>query len=273
MFTQTTQRIRRRSRMASLVLGACVATSASAGSASVAHAQAEMRSIPVVIVTALIRDAFEGTTIRLNGYGSVNAPIVENDSVITLGPRLGGASRRFSILPARSGRSPHHYYVSDINLRRIAVDHANTAIRLSLFFEEDGVELKGLCRGGLGSGCVAGRDESTPDIQIDNFRIDVVLVPGAVNDSLSFSRATVRMHGEPQAGGVCRLGPDICNALTDYKNRIRQHIEDSIRTFVLQSGIQATLARMTRPLLDERGVGRVFFAQIRGNDLEVFYNR
>jgi len=259
-----------RTRLASYMLALGVGISACVWSVSLARAQAEMTTIPVSVVTTLVQQAFNGTTVRLNGFGTVANPGVLNGSEIRLGPRLGGARQQFTTFPAFQPRKPYYFYVSDVNLRRITVSQDRQFIRVGLIFEEDGVELKGICRGSA-TDCPFGRDDSTPDIQIRDFRIDVLLEPWAVDNSVSYRRALVHMRGEPQAGGICRLPGDPCNVLTHYKSKVRQGTEATLQTFLQQAAIRSSLAAAIRSSLRTSGIGQVFFVQIRGGNLEIYH--
>ncbi len=232
--------------------------------------------IPLSRITTLIRTAFSGTRIRLNNFGTVRAPFVENASSVRLGPLLGGRSQRFTIFPFFQPRKPVYYYLSDVNLRNISVGTSRQFIRISLHFEDSGTELKGICRGSRVE-CFAGRDGTVPDIQIRNIRVDVLLEPWATDGSVSYRRAFVRFHGDSQAGGICRvthrLGADICRALYDYKTKITQETERAVRSLLNRADLRRHLATAMRPVLRAEGVGNVFFTQIRSGNLVVYHRR
>lgn len=233
-------------------------------------------SIPLTRITSLISTAFAGTRIRLNNFGTVRAPFVENGSSIRLGPILGGRTQRFTIFPFFEPRKPVYYYISDVNLRNISVGTSRQFIRISLHFESNGTELKGICRGSQVE-CFAGRDGTIPDIQIGNIRVDVLLEPWAADGSVSYRRAIVRFHGNSQAGGICRvthrMGADICRALYDYKAKIAQATESAVRSLLNRADLRRHLATAMRPVLRAEGVGNVFFTQIRSRNLEVYHRR
>ena len=205
-----------------------------------------------------------------------DAPDVQYGSSITLGPTLGGLRQRFTIFPFFKPRKPLYYYISDVNLRNISVGTSRQFIKISLHFEQNGTELKGICRGSAVE-CFAGRDRTAPDIQIRNIRIDVLLEPWAVDGGVSYRHAIVRFHGESQAGGVCRvthrLGRDVCGALFDYKTKIQRETENAVRSILNRADLRRRLATAMRPVLRAKGVGNVFFTQIRHGNLVVYHRR
>ncbi len=234
-----------------------------------AQSRLQLTRIPMILVTAIMNSAFRGTRMRLNNYGSSRRPwFLANDSTLTLSSRLGGGTIRFSIPEYRAGAT--RYYVRDVNLRGVSVTQLNTVIRIGLFYDSRGVELKGHCWGWILK-CPAGNDSSRPDVNIDNMRVVIRLLPTALDGSVSYGRVWVRFNGRIQARGVCRLAGDPCNAYLRYKPLIRNAIGIAVRRQLLQIAVRRRVARALRPLLDSRGIGRVVMAYIHRNDLVVVH--
>jgi hypothetical protein len=227
--------------------------------------------VPGALIRAAIEGAFRGTSLRLDNYGPRhgNSWHQANASRLALGPALGGATRTFTIPEARKG--PFRYYVNDVNLAGLAAGFAGDRLKLNFRFEKRGTEIKGRCGGGVFDGCVAGSDSTAPDVQWEgDASLDLLLRPVALDGSLSYDRATVRLNGRFQAGGACRA-IDVCNLVAHYKERIRESVEGPANAILTSADIRRRVAAALRPVLDRVGIGEVRFVRIDGDTVNVHH--
>ena len=216
-------------------------------------------------VASVIENVFSGTVIRLNNYQRSHADdwLRPNDAFIQL-PAAAGGERRNLILPAfRSGA--FRYFVKDINLQRVAAQMTAEGLRLRFIFEERDVELKGHCWGtdfAIDLECPVGSDDTAPDIDLDDFHIDVLLTParftaGAGTDAgISYADAHVRVGLSADINGVCDVW--FCGSLESFlerqvKGQVARMLGDVLDSRTLRSRVASAL----RPVLTGLGIGNV----------------
>lgn len=200
------------------------------------------------LVNAL-NNAAMGTQIHMNNYGA-------DDSYILLSERLGGSELRFSfpteVLDLDCGflcpdLGDATFYVQDLNLESIQLEWQSPNLKLSLFFESNGREIKGFHSGSIASF----GDNGIPDVEIDNARLDVYLEVVASNGRLTYTVANTAFNANIQATGPCNaFGVDICQGLFHYKDRVVSEIENNVRNRLNDQTTHDRVDNVIYPILD-----------------------
>jgi len=152
-------------------------------------------TIPKNQITGFANLIMSGLQLRLNNFGprhrDRNGDInwyKANDSYI----RLGGNTTMLDIPPHVYGLRDKMLFFNDVNLRTATTSFEGNRFVLTLRFEENGTELKGMC-----SNCARFReDNAVPDYQINRhtWKIYLKLIP--YNRSIAFEVEDVRFLGE-----------------------------------------------------------------------------
>lgn len=251
------------------------------GGTAVRSAQAEVREARINLgeVTAALNIIFAGMQLKLNNYNGSHH--ITNGSYLQW-PLLmtGGQARRqrFNIPEVRQG--PYFYYISDVNLERVRFSLSGGRIVLHMAFESRGTELPGRCfviakhvpdlkdRIAYRALCAVGNDKAAPDVQWNNLSVIVRVRPQARKGNVYLVDPQVTVGGNPQIGGICNLGFDLCNALTNYKQVIRQGLEARIRSMLASARAQRAIANVIRQrILAQRKIELVASARIVGRTL------
>jgi len=231
-----------------------------------AQAALQQRRIPMIQVIGILNSTFRGTRLRLHNFRPSRGPRgpwhLPNASRLTLGPNLGGRTINFTIPEFASGRT--RYYINDLNVTAVAVHQHHTAIQITLFFEGNGVEFKGMCAGGPMT-CPVGNDSSRPDGHFDDGRLRITLMPAALNGSVSYDRVRVSLDGRFSIRGIGAPFSRFFDRIAKVK------VQNVARQQLQQLPPRQAVARALRPLLDSYGVGQVVMVFIHRNDLVVIH--
>ncbi len=160
--------------------------------------------IPKSKITGFANLIMKGMRLRLNNFGTRyrdrNDDVYwnkNNDSYI----KLGGRTNKFNIEQYTRGVRDKMYYVNDVNLRRATTSFEGNRFVLTLTFEEDGTELKGMC-----SNCAGFReDNGAPDFQIDDHTWKVYLKLIPYNNSIAFEVESIKFLGDIDGQGFGEL--------------------------------------------------------------------
>jgi hypothetical protein len=225
------------------------------------------------LVASLIEGVFRGTQIHLNNFTPRSHAIdgrdswhLPNDSFLRRSPTMGGRETRFSM--EEISRGPLRYYVRDLNLLRVIVRPEADSFRLTLLFENGGpVEIKGRCSNTTASidpACPVGSDDSAPDFDVSEARIDVHLPPVRNADGdLTYGTARVNFDARLEGGGIGDFFE------TRVKTSIRSNVEPMILSLIDDANLRRIVARSVRPTLDRFGVGSVASVRFEGVDLVI----
>ena len=229
--------------------------------------------INALTLAALIEGTFTGTQIHLNNYtpskhasGGRDSWLLENDSFLRRSATMGGTETRITL--EEVSRGPFRYYVRDLDLARVTVQPEADAFRLTFRFESAGpVEIKGRCSNTTSSidpACPVGSDDTAPDFDINDARLEVHLPPVANADGdLTFGAPRVTFEARVEGGGI----GDIFE--TRVKESIRSNVEPRIRAMIDDPIVRRAVARSLRPSLDRLGVGTVIAVRFEGADLVI----
>ena len=234
------------------------------------------KKIPIGLLTSLLQNNFKGTKIRLNNYGPKhgNSWYKGNSSYVQLSSALGGKKQKFSI-PAIN-TIPYRYYVNNVNLQSISVDHANNKLRIRFKFEGKGTEIKGRCKSGnliKNIACAAGSDSSAPDVQMNGAVASVYLKPKVYGDksTITYGDININFKAKIQAQGICKIGGDICNAVSNYKSKIRKGIKNAMRTNPDNNKVRKAVANALRSLIKSQGIKNIINVVIYNGNLIIQY--
>jgi hypothetical protein len=233
--------------------------------------------LAVSLLVPLMQSLFSGTTAVLNNYGprSGDSWHLANGSSVGLGPALGGASFTFDIPEQRV--SQFRYYVKDMNLQNVVVSRDGNAFKVSLRFENRGIELKGHCWGtddAIDLECPAGNDSTAPDAHINDLRVDVSLTPaffsGGRGESadLSFGSVAVDASMGMDIRGICDVLD--CAPVERYVTGIvADLIEEKLSAMIDRQSVRSLVASGLAPSLDSLGIGKIASFAFEGDDLVI----
>ncbi|HEC20718.1 MAG TPA: hypothetical protein ENI97_15500 [Gammaproteobacteria bacterium] len=207
-----------------------------------------------------LRSLFSGTRIHLNN-------LREESSQMSLPAALGGEERTLKIPPVSFG--PRTYYINDINLDSIGVTPSGNSLRVRMGFEGAGTEFIGECWNDLG--CLAG----APDVQA-TISVDVFLTLGRYLShgapvSISFDDVRVVADPHAQADGVCLAIDFMCEAITNYQQRLKISIENALTAELDNTRVRDQVANALRPMLEDLNISRVNSAGVEGSDFVIRY--
>ncbi len=151
------------------------------------------------------------------------------------------------------------YYLNDINSSSITIGAVSGAVRITLRFESDDVELIGRCVSGTcpSAGLI-------PDIQWQRPQVSLDLVPVRFGNSIALDVKRVAIGGRPtptckSGGGLFVSG--LCRALLPYARRIVGNmigdLNRSLRAQANQDSVKEKLAEALKPYLVLGPVGEV----------------
>ncbi|MFL6798365.1 MAG: hypothetical protein ACJ8F3_13225 [Xanthobacteraceae bacterium] len=218
----------------------------------------QLKRISGDMLASLMTDLFRGTALTLNNYGPRHDETWQksDDSVIRLGPMLGGFELRFD-LPEIKGRAGRRYYIRDIGLSRLTVVTASGAVRL-LLEEERGGTLEGRCLDDIA--CFGAAEDPAPDFHVPRARLEIELVPSAdASGSIAF--------GAVRAAFVMVVETRGSAEPTDGLRLIYSAIEAIARQALDQPSVKERAAQALRPALTEMRIGSVLSARMQGEDL------
>ncbi len=155
------------------------------------------------------------------------------------------------------------FYVVDMNSRSTDITW-DRGLKLGINFESDGREVKGFYSNGT-FGSLS--DRGAPDAHIDNARITANLKPVADGKgSVRFELVgNPQLDADIQATGACGLkGIDLCDALTDYKDKIADRVGEKLAKKLRGKAFQDALEPHVRKALDAAGIGHVLDVRIEG---------
>ncbi|NJN48659.1 MAG: hypothetical protein HC805_01160 [Alkalinema sp. RL_2_19] len=240
-----------------------------------APATAASRKVPAAFVSSIVNNGLSSSKIHLNSHGprhgnSYNKP---NDSYVN----LYGFKKNFS-LPEQSFKvltNLYIYNVSNVNSNSMKLTPDGNHFDLTIKFESDNAEIKGMCRrkkliGGWAN-CIIGSDKGAPDINWKSPSVSVRLVPQAYNGGIILKATNVSVNGEFQANGICKIGRDICNRFTGYKGKIKQAVASSVMSQLNSSSVKAQMAQSTKTGLSQLGLPAITGVSMSGGYVNVSY--
>ena len=133
-----------------------------------------------------------------------------NDSSFELIDDKSPYRKVFNIKPFR--KDPMTIYIHDLRLSRARTSHERGKVKISLFFEEDGIEIRTNCVDNFGCAGIG-----NPNFHFKNARIDVLFKPIVVNGKITYKEADVRLSGHLNHVGV-NLGVAVIQGIADMLN-------------------------------------------------------
>jgi hypothetical protein len=211
--------------------------------------------------------AFRGTAIHINNFDSSTQSWRADDAFIRLPADLGGREIRWSMEPFVM--SPRRYFVNDINLARTAVTRVGGELKIHLTFETNGMEFIGQCSDDFG--CIAG----APDVQAE-LEVDIFLTPDRFSSAeipvgLSYGNLRVVARPNAHADGLCLVVDGICNAFTDYRDRIRRGLEANIQSALDNNQRRRDVARALQAIVDALDAREIVSVEVVGVNLVMRY--
>lgn len=201
-------------------------------------------------LAGFIQHAFAGTRIRLHQDALAPGAL----SYVELGPSFQEQRFTFSVPPKEIalGLAGHARYVlNDIHSTSITVASTREAFLITLRFEDEGTEMRGMPLGRLGRL----RAGAIPDVEISDIRLEITILP-ADREEISFGPARVAFLGVTQAGGLGNVRIfgrrfDLLQPLTDYKRVLREAIERDVKKLIDRN--LPDLAEQVRTEIRRRG--------------------
>jgi hypothetical protein len=216
-------------------------------------------------LAALIEAAFRGTQVQLNNYGPRHGDSWHkaNDSLIRLGPGVGGGELRFDIAEIR-GAAGRRYYVDHLSLTRLSVRPETGAVKLLLEFEKRGAEIKGRCAGE--ASCFGASDDPAPDFSVNNARLELYLTPTRdPSGGIGYGPVRAAFSVVVDGAGMGELADGL------VERQIKAAVEASARQALDQRTVQDHVVAALRPALDKMQIAAVAGVQMDGQDLLVEY--
>jgi hypothetical protein len=234
--------------------------------------------VPAPLVAAWLNGALAGAQLRLDNYGPQHGQSFHEPNASYV--RWAGATLPFDIPEIQydldaCGPCPDfgqaRFYVNDVNLQSLGASWSSPAFTIDASFESAGREVKGYRTNDSWFDYLdVVSDNQMPDANIDDARISVRLTP--VADAQG--RLTYALYGSPsftgtvQATGICDIfGVDICDFVTNYKDRIDGHIEGSLSGLLGSSTARAAVGDALRPVLAGLGIGVLRGAYVEGDTI------
>jgi hypothetical protein len=222
----------------------------------------QSRSLNITPFVQALNVALDNTELRLHNLGERhgNSWLRENDSWVS----LFGVTHRFTLPEVsrrrRKGLYRHFFYANEVHSTKADVATSSNAFVLRVNFEENGTEIRGLCRYKKPSGTYGtcpGRSEgdgNTPDVNWIHPRVDVILLPGVAGGQLVFGASAVTVRGDFKMNGVCGDGGECKKLIGDWEQTLKSTAEFEIRKVLGQPSVRNAEAAVTRPLLNAAGI-------------------
>jgi hypothetical protein len=252
----------------SIRLAAAAAVAVAAFVAGTGTAAAETVSIPVpkVVVVGALNTVLAGMQVHLDGYGSKHKDgrylswLERDASTVSI---AGVGTTRFSAheeIDKKTTKTRRlRAYVSSIDTTAIAASIDGSAIRLAAMFESGGDEVKIKClryrvlKKDWKDECVipslAGKS-----LQIDDALLQARLRPVAHDGSISFEPDDVDFDATIKAGGLCGALDGLCTRITDYKDKLRNQVEEITFDLLDDGDLRDLVAARVRDALEAAGI-------------------
>jgi hypothetical protein len=212
-----------------------LAASALASALCVApRAHAEERDIPIpkAVLALAFNAALAGVEVNLDTYGQQHGTSwFDNKSHILLpnGTRTPVPLKEQSL--DVTNRRTLKYYVDDMKSSRVAAAVDGNKIKLSIFFESQGEEIKAKCVRDplIGKDKECGLDIER-DVQLDNARLEILVTPTVFNHGISYSGTDVKFKTDVKiANRLCQTFKGICGKIENLiSHEVRQAVESSV---------------------------------------------
>lgn len=225
---------------------------------------AHVTRIPASVAASVIDGALGDARLRLHNFGRRHGQShhLPNGSTVS----IAGRTSTFTIPDHQvdldcgffcPDLGQARFYVNDVNLDALGVRWASKAFQVDVGFESAGREVKGFYTNDT-LGTVS--DNLMPDVQIDDARLRLALVPVADgHGSITYRRqGSVSFDGSIRATGACTVfRVDICEPLIGYKGKIRSAVESPLASRLDSSSAKTAAAQAFRAALDRLGIGQV----------------
>lgn len=231
------------------------------GSYNTAITVGKTTTIPIATWQSTLNNVFGASCVRLNNYtpnqNQYNRNEREffrpNDSYIKLNLNGSWLNYAIPIDVIQTGQDRmYKMYINDWNTNRIVATPENGRIKITLYFEDDGVEIVGRC---YNHGLCA--FSPAPNFNYSNSRIDIYLDLIASGGQLSYNASNVF------TANVAESGPCVNNFFgmfcpSDRTGLIKGTVESTINQHLNSSGIKPLLSSMlTRLAPSGTSVNRV----------------
>lgn len=251
-------------RLAVATLVAAVAFVAGTGSAA---AETVVIPVPKAVVLGAINTVFGGMQVHIDGYGDRHTSgrylswLEEDASTVTI---PGVATYRFSahgeIDKKTSATRRLRAYVSNVDSTAFAASVDGPSIRLAAMFESGGYEIKIKClryrvlKKDWKDECVIPSIAVGKGLQIDNALLAARLTPIAHEGSISFAPDAVDFDASIEAGGLCGALDGLCTRITDYKDKLRNQLEDVTFDLLDREQLRDAAGAAVRNALEAAGI-------------------
>lgn len=145
------------------------------------------------------------------------------------------------------------YFVTDIRSNRASaqLDELTARLSITIPFESEGLEFRGFDTND-GDG-----DWRWPDGHINGMRVILELLPTLADGQLTYGPSNARLEGRIQAEGACRGVIDLCDALADYKNQIRDGVRRQLMAHLNSAENQRRIRGSIAEILELFGITSV----------------
>ena len=142
------------------------------------------------------------------------------------------------------------YYLNNVNSEVVRVEYSRKKFILTVAFEKEGPEVKGKC-----PGCKVGKDNRAPDINWQDPKIKIELIPTAYNNSFTFQVSRVKFLGKFKLNGpLQKFFPAIT---TYFKAAIVNEVKMQIANILNRNSIKNMFADAFRNEVRELGLNSV----------------
>ena len=218
------------------------------------------RTIPINSVLPIASSIFDQVSVRLDNFDATGRSGRHFHQANNSWIQVHGQPRLWFDIEPESKRvifRRWYYYVNDMNSTRAAFAFEHGNFILSLSFEGEGREIKGMC-----PSCIPRfRDSRAPDVDWQTPRRAIlILEPMPFNGSISFTVENVIIEGGTTINSF--LNP----LLGRMRNKIRGDLRDAFQEELNKPEVANLIADIIRPILGNLNVCSV---RIQGSNLVI----
>ena len=246
------------------LLAALLAGSALFTQAQIARAETVSVPVPQSAVIGALNTAFAGMDVRLDAYGKKHTSgrylswLDEQSRVGIAG--VGSKGFELGEIDRKTTKTRRlRAYVNDVDAKAIAASMNGGNVRISALFESGGYEVKIKClryrllKKDWKDECVipsiAGKG-----LDVDNALLEAELRPIAHDGSISLDVKSTEVSASVQAHGLCGALDGLCDRVSNYKNKIRDTLEDTVFKLLDRDDLRDMVAARVRKALEDAGI-------------------
>ena len=156
----------------------------------------------------------------------------------------------FEEFRVRSVKNTWVYTLNDINSRLTRVKYQNNRYVMTIEFERDGSEIKGVC-----PGCLGDDDRRAPDINWNDAALQIILKPIAYDNSFTFEIEKVNMLGDFEINSKLKFF--LPSLTVFFRNKMQDKFKAQMQETFNSNTVKRMLAEVFRPEVNLLGLNAV----------------